>query len=300
VRKSRHVSLTTLVPWLVRLSWLLLPFTAGPAWAAALDGRSAPVALTASVAMWGVWAGGIVAVLVPRPVGLTAYRIVAPASLAAAVAAVVTAGDDMAAVVAAAALVTTGLVSVVAFLPETGELFVDAGSYGDERRHLLRAPGAVLAGPIFVSWAVLVAGVATGPLLLASRQWVAGAAATVVGFAVAAALARAMHSLTLRWVVFVPAGVVLKDHLALVDPVLFKRTEIEVLRPAPADSDSIDLTARSPGLALELVLHEKVPMLRATPGRREATPGQASRLLFTPTRPGAVLHEARRRRITVG
>jgi hypothetical protein len=81
--------------------------------------------------------------------------------------------------------------------------------------------------------------------------------------------------------------------------VFFKRPIIEVLRPAPADTDSLDLTARAPGLALELVLREKEPVMLITPGRRANQPGNVGRLLFTPTRPGALLAAAGTRRIPV-
>jgi hypothetical protein len=53
------------------------------------------------------------------------------------------------------------------------------------------------------------------------------------------------------------------------------------------------------GLALELVLTEKVPMVRAS-GRKDALSGASARLLFTPTRPGRVLAEAETRGVPVG
>jgi hypothetical protein len=100
--------------------------------------------------------------------------------------------------------------------------------------------------------------------------------------------------------VFVPAGVVLHDPVALLEPALFVRKVIEGLRPALADSDSLDLTKGALGLALELVLTEKVPMTLAKPGQIGGDQGSSARLLFTPTRPGQVLAEAARRRVPVG
>jgi hypothetical protein len=97
--------------------------------------------------------------------------------------------------------------------------------------------------------------------------------------------------------VFVPAGLVLHDSIALVDPVLFRRQSIDVLRPAPAGSDSLDLTQSAPGLALELLLLESVDLTLVKPGSRSGTSGRSARLLFTPTRPSAVLAQARERRI---
>jgi hypothetical protein len=54
------------------------------------------------------------------------------------------------------------------------------------------------------------------------------------------------------------------------------------------------------GLALELRLREKVPMTRITSRNRSGEEGASARLLFTPSRPGAVLAEATRRSIRVG
>jgi hypothetical protein len=283
-----------LLPWIVRLTWLSLPLTTGGALADALDDRSTPVQLTLAVLAWAVWGAVVLALLVPRPVGLTALRVAALAAVAVAAWAAIDAGDDY--VLAALSAVPL----LLAFLPETGGWMVNGAAYGDERRFPLRAPGVLLLGPIPLSAVVLVAGVLTGPLLLAARQWVAGGIALVAGLAAAWVCAHALHQLAVRWAVLVPAGFVLKDHVTLLDPVFFKRPMIEVLRPAPADTDSLDLTARSPGLALELVLTESEPVMLITPGRGENRPGHTARLLFTPTRPGALLEAAKQRRIRVG
>jgi len=72
------------------------------------------------------------------------------------------------------------------------------------------------------------------------------------------------------------------------------------LRPAPADSDSLDLTMGAPGLALELLLTEKVPMTLVKPEERRGEPGASARLLVTPSRPGRVMAEAAERSIPVG
>ena len=297
MRKSLGVLRPPVLPWLVRLTWVVLPFTTGPVLAGGLDARLPAVRTTASVGLWLAWAVVLVATLVPRDVGLTVLRVAAPAALAVAVAGALHEGAGR---LAGALAVSSALVAAaVAFLPEVGWLFVNGSAYGDERRHLLRAPGALLLGPLPLAWAGLVAGVVAGPLLLASERWVAGVAATVVGAAVAVVVARALHGLTGRWAVLVPAGLVLRDHLAVLDPVLFRRTEVEVLRPAPADTDALDLTVGAPGLALELRLRDEVGLVRVVPGST-GQPGRTARLLFTPTRPGAVLADARARRIPTG
>lgn len=291
-----QISTSVWLPWCLRLAWLSLPVTAGSVLASALDDRSAAVQLTVATVAWAAWAAGVVALLVRRPAGLTVLRIIAPAVLAVTAWAAVDEGDGTALLLLALSVIPV----LLAFLPEVGQWMVDGAAYGDERRFPLRAPGALLLGPIPLAEAALLAGALTGPVLLAAQKWVLGGIALAVGLPVAYVCARALHALANRWVVLVPAGLVLKDHVTMSDPVLFKRTEIERLRPAPADTDALDLTARAPGLALELRLKEMTPLTVIQPGKRETRPGKSSRLLFTPTRPGALLVAAGEKRIPIG
>lgn len=288
VTGDRTPALTT---WAVRLLWIALPFAAGPAFADALDGASAPVRNVATAGLWVSWAVVVVATFVLRPVGLTALRVVAPAALVALLAAA--AGGHT----SVPGLVVAAVVVVMAMAPETASTFVNGAAYGNERRFPLRVPGPLLLGPLELAWALVVVGVCAGPLLLAAKQWAAGVLAVAVGLPVAWFLVRSLHTLSRRWAVLVPAGLVLHDPIALRDPVLFQRPVIEVLHPAPADSDSLDLTQRALGLTLELVLREKVPMTLVKPGARAGVEGASARLLFTPARPGALLTAAAERRI---
>jgi len=251
-----------------RLTWLVLPLAMGGSLGAALDERSRAVSQVGAVLGWGVWAAILVAVLIPRTVSLTALRIAAPAALAAGNWAALSGTPDLADGLG----VAWAAVTVVAvFAPATGDLFVNGSSYGDERRMPLRAPASLLLGPIQIAWLVTVTVAVGTPMLLAARQWLAAGAMAAVGGPAAALSIRALHGLGRRWVVFVPAGLVLHDLHALVDPVLFPRATVR--RLGPADEH--------------------------TPARRvQVEP--VNRLLLSPTRPGAVLQEAARRRIAVG
>jgi hypothetical protein len=281
----------------MRLTWLTVPFTAGTILTDALVDRSTPVEVAAAVICWGAWAVVVVALLLRRPLALTVVRCIAPVALAGCLwgSAIGRGGSPG---VDAALTVLTAVPVVLAFLPETGGWLVNGAAYGDERRYLLRPPGAVLLGPLWLSWLALVAASLAGPFLLAAGQWVAGGAAVAVGAPLVFVNARALHSLSLRWAVLVPAGLVLKDHVTLLDPVLVQRADIELLHAAPAGTDALDLTGRSPGLALEVNLREKVPMTILVDGTQEN--GRSARFMFTPTRPGALLADAGRRRIPVG
>ena len=280
-----------LFPWILRFWWAALPFTCGPALADALEPASAPVRTLASIALWAGWASGLAATVVLHPVSLTAIRVLAPAATAATIAAAV--GDGASVLAVAWSAVATAL----ALAPDAGVLWVNGPAYPNERRFPLRAPAPLLLGPVVLAWAVAVAGVVAGPLLLAAKQWVSGTLAVAIGFPVAWLLLRSLHQLSRRWVVFVPAGVVLVDRLALMDSILLRRQEVRALQPAPADSPGLDLTQRAPGLALEVVLTHETDVVLVRAGRREGDGRKASRLLFTPTLPGAVLDEAKARRI---
>lgn len=279
--------------WALRVLWLAVPFVAGPPLAAALDGASTPVRTLASIGSWAVWAVVAIAMVVPRPAGLTAFRLAAPGALAACAAAA--AGGHA----SVPALVLTAALTVGSWSAEVAALFANGAAYPNERRFPLRVPGPLLLGPLPLSWALTVAGAVAGPLLLAAGRWVPGAVAVVAGWPLAWVLGRSLHLLSRRWAVLVPAGIVLHDPMTLADPVLFQRQVIELLHPAPAGSDSLDLTQRSLGLALELLLTEKVPLVLVKPGDRQGETGLSARLLFTPARPGALLAAAADARINV-
>ena len=279
--------------WLagLRALWASLPWSAGWLLSEALEGTSARFAGVAGGGAWAFWALGLTALLVPHTVSLTALRILAPGVLAAvAWAAAVTGATGSAAV----GLACGAAVAIGALSPLVGDRFIDATSYGHERRLALRAPAAVLAGVLAPTWALTLGGLTAGPLLWAAGRWVLGPLVTVAGVLIAFAGARALHGLARRWLVYVPAGLVLHDRMALAEPTLFRRPMIAGFGPAPAGSDARDLTAGAGGLLFELRFAEPVTL---TPARSGGTPEKVQALLVAPTRPAAVLAEARRRRI---
>jgi len=289
--------------WAFAVVWVTLPFTAGPALADTLDPRSPMFRTVVSVALWVVWGATLLAALVPRTVTLTAIRIVAPASVAAVIwGAAVTPSAGPADLVA---IVVTAVATAVALLPTTGDEYVNGSSYGDERRFPLRAPLALLLGPIELAWAVVVVGVVGGPLLLAAQVWAVGALALLLGWPLAWWVVRSLHTLSRRWLVFTPAGLVLHDQLVVVEAMLVVRRQLASIAPALADTTARDLTLASPGLVLEIRMTEPLA-ISPTPARRVRgeQPGVVSTdvdaVLVTPTRPGVVLTEATRRRLPVG
>lgn len=284
-------------PWIMRALWVALPFVAGPAFGDALDTTSRPVQLTATLGLWVLWAVAMVLSLIPHTLTLTPFRIIVPAAFAAAVWATLADGASGWSV---AALAVTAAAAMVSLAPEIGAWFVNGSSYGDERRIPLRPPGQLLLGPIPLAWATVVAGVTAGPLLLAAKQWVFGIVLTAVGLAGAWVAARSLHALARRWLVFVPAGVVVHDHIGVADPVLFKRSAVASLGPALADTSGEDLTFGALGLALELRTRTPVEIAYRTSLDAEHAAAEIDAIVIAVSRPGVVLAEARRRRMEVG
>ena len=277
--------------WALRAVWLVQPVTLGPALADGfhdLDGHT-----FLSVSAWVLWGLGLLATLVPRPLTLTTIRIGGPAAAALSVWTATTV-DDTALV--AVALGGAFVLGVPSHWPAVADTYVDGASYGDEKRFLLRAPGPVVLALGPLAWALTVAGVVVGPLLLASGDSAVGSAACVAGLPIAAASARALHHLHRRWIVLVPAGFVLHDHLALADPTLLPRDALASVGPASADTDAHDLTQAARGMALEVRCREPHDLRPASrDGSAEVVVTEA--FLCAPARPDAVLAEAKRRRL---
>jgi hypothetical protein len=234
---------------------------------------------------------------IPATASLTATRIVVPAS-------VVVGGACVAAdpgVLAAWALLGLGAVAAtVALSAETGQAFVQASAYGDEERFLLRPPlGLALAGS--ASWLLWSASMAAGPLLLAAGLWLPGAVITALATVLTVLIARSWHRLSRRWLVLVPAGLVLHDHVVLADTLMLRRQQVARLRLARADTDALDLTGPATGHAVEVETTAPVTaLLRPSAGHPRGRAVHLTAYLASPSRPGRMLRAAAARRYQVG
>jgi hypothetical protein len=285
------------MPWVLRALWIAVLVTGGRA----LDGALADAGSTAGeVARWlglAGWVIGVAAMAVPAVVTLTATRVLVPLTIPLAVAiwiggATTTDGGIF--------LAAASLATVVALTSPVGRGFVQASAYGDEDRHLLRPPLPYLlvAGLAWAIWAtvIVVAAVATaaGRPIVAACSGALGLVGLALGFT-------RWHRLTRRWIVIVPVGIVLHDHLVLAETLMLRRQEIARLGLAPSGTDAADLTGPAPGHAIEIRTTEPVTVLLGLGHGR--TPGSAIHLtgcLVAPTRPGQVLAAAATRRLPVG
>jgi len=239
----------------------------------------------------------MLASMIPVPLTLTGLRIIAAGTVPLGIWTVIDIGLGPLAIVGVAHACA---VVIVALHQLIGDRFVDGGSYGDERRMLLRPPAYLGYAVVPIVWLLMAASVATGPLLLANRSWIAGIVATLVGAAAFGAGARALHQLSRRWIVFVPTGMVLHDLMVVTEPVLFRRTAVERLGPAIAGSPARDLSNKAPGLLLECELTDPAPLGLRDGNTSGASATDVRRFLFCPSRPGALLDEAERRNLPVG
>ena len=245
--------------------------------------------------LWILWAAGMVATMVPVPVTLTAIRVLAAGTIPLATWALV---DTDAAAISILAIGHAAALGLVALNSLVGDRFVDGSSYGDERRMLLRPPSQIGYALAPVVTALMVTGAASGPLLLANKQWILGVIAMALGAGALAVGLRALNQMSQRWVIFVPTGMVIHDLTMMTEPVLFRRTAIERLGAAIAGSPARDLSNTAAGLLLECELTDPAPLgLRDGGGRSGATLTDVRRFLFCPSRPGDLLDEAERRNI---
>jgi len=282
------------------LAWASLVVTAGPAVADALQPWSTPPRLLAGVLLWAVWGGVLLAILAPRPFGLTVLRVAAALAVVLAAAAL----PSTSLLAGTAALAGTGLAAGLSLAPSVGYRFVNGAAYGDERRFPLRLPPALLLGPVPLAAPLVGVGAVAGPLLLADGRWVAGVLALLAGVPAAAAAGRSLYALSQRWAVLVPAGLVLKDPLTMVDPVLFPRERIASLRPlpyptAPAE-DIVDLRLGAVKGSLVIELTDEAVLYRTRGRARGGEAVRARRLAFSPGQAGMLLEKAAERRIAAG
>jgi hypothetical protein len=287
--------------WILAAVWATLPLTAGGAVAdATADWSSAPQAV-AAVLCWTAWAFVLLAIVVPRPIGLTAARAVAPCFVVLAV--VIALGADVDTATAGVAVAATLVAAVLVSRPPLAFAAVNAVAYGDEDRYPLRVPPGLFLGPLPLARLLLGAAVVTGPLLLADQQWVLGAVAVVVGAPIVYVTARALHGLSSRWAVLVPAGFVIVDPLTLSDPVLFIRERIVSLRSngaaLPAGEATLDLRLGASLGTVVLTLDRPAEVFRAVRGRKGAVTVTTTEIGIAALAAPRLLAEAGRRRIPV-
>jgi len=301
VARATHPSLRWL-PWLGLIVWLGVALLGGPAVSSALDSRSTSVRVVTIGGTWACWAIAAVAFAVWSTVSLTVIRSLVPLSVVAGVMAWVAgapAGES-------SLLLAFGAVAtVLTTSAEFGAPMIQASAYGDETRLALRPPFGFAVVTV-ATWMLTAGLVLSGPLLVAANVdgstplLLLGALLAAAAIAALWIFPRRWQLLSRRWLVFVPAGVVVHDRLVLAETAMLRRTEVAGLALALVGTGALDLTGPATGHAVEIDTTTPVTVLLA-PARRGDVPRpvDALALLVSPTRPGRALAEADRRRLTV-
>lgn len=283
--------------WALRIAWLSLPFTAGDVFDDALALASRSVQITAAVGLWFFWALGLVLSLIPLASLLTPIRVLTPMALVVVVWGGFEAGASPMVIVATCISLA---ILALSLTPHVGFWYINGSSYGDEVRVPLRPPGLILLGPIPIAWAGIGITLLSAPMLLADKQWVAGTLIVGIGGICSIIAFRSLHSLTQRWLVFVPAGIVIHDPLMLADPFLVKRGGIRSIGLALSGSTGKDLSMSSLGLAVEIHLTEPAEIAIQIRPKMASELSMVTSFIVSASRPSVVLAEARRRSIPVG
>jgi hypothetical protein len=103
------------------------------------------------------------------------------------------------------------------------------------------------------------------------------------------------NALSGRWLVFVPAGLVLHELVVLGETMMIPKAEIEAVELALARTEAADLTGPASGHAVEIGLRSMATALLApTKAAPRGTALHVQSFIVAPTRPGMVLRAARR------
>ncbi|MEN9802634.1 MAG: hypothetical protein RLZ37_1759 [Actinomycetota bacterium] len=251
-----HPRVDVIIVRLLRASVVGLGFTV-PVARDVLERLDSGHRILASAVLWSLWAIALLSVLVPASSSLTALRLAAPAHLATLVLVSIAAGANLGSIIAVA---LSAIVAVVSASGETGAYFVQSSAYGDEKRFPLRCPRPFLVVMV-LAWLIWFSAAAVGAILLigaAITGTVIGAILVAVAAFCCAVFPRRFHRYSKRWLVEVPAGLVIHDHVLLTETSMFPRRaviDIDVWKPSDLGNDEpFDLSGgfRSTGIVIRL------------------------------------------------
>lgn len=226
----------------VLLAWVALVLSSP--WQTIADDASRSVAWVVLSWGWFLWTGVGASLLVPSPMSLTIVRIAVPLSV-------------VVSVVASQPLAV--FCSVVALIVCASPVFVDAmvqgGAYGDETRFALRTPLPYVV-PAVVAWMLYTAALIGGSLLLAAHQYIVGAVLVAIGILLSRTIPRRLHRLARRWLVLVPVGIVVHDHLVLHETIMAHSGKILSVTRMSDVGEAADLTGGVVGDRITIALTE--------------------------------------------
>ena len=226
----------------VLLAWVVLALSAP--WQTIADDASRSVSWVLLIWGWLLWTGVGASLLVPSPMSLTIVRIVVPLSV-------------VISIVASQPIAV--FCSVVTLIVCASPVFVDAmvqgGAYGDEKRFALRTPLPYVV-PAVIAWLLYTAALIGGSLLLAAQQYIVGAVLVAIGILLSRTIPQRLHRLARRWLVLVPVGIVVHDHLVLHETIMAPSAKILSVARTSDVGEAADLTGGVFGERITIALTE--------------------------------------------
>lgn len=233
-------------------AWVVLGVAAP--WQSLGNSYSNSVSTVLLVWGWTLFLAVAVAILVPSPISLTVTKCVTPLMAIGAFVAASPAG------------VFGSLVAlIISWSALFGDVMVQGSAYGEETRFTLRTPVPYWA-PSVLAWALLSSGLIGGTLLVAAQNYVVGAPVLLVGLLLTRTVPRRLHRLSRRWLVIVPAGIVLHDHLVLAETQMSMRSKILSVTKVNESGETADFTGGilGPRIAVHLKEADKVVLSKIT------------------------------------
>lgn len=282
--------------WIARIGWVLVAVTGGLALSHAVDDHGSTGATVANVLWWLDIAVVVVALVVPSTSGLTVLRLFAPLAVPAS-ALMVSAG---AGALGAVTLVLAALTAFVILSAELGEAFAGGSAYGDEHRFPLRPPAAVM--PFLVlAWALWCTSLLAAAIFLAAEVWPVGVLLGAVALGLTWLMLGRGHLLSRRWLVIVPAGLVVHDGMVLGETLMVPKAEVTRAGLALDGTQAADLTGPASGHAIDIAVAEPVLIALAPTRKGEKGKGiHALSFLVAPSRPGRALRAMADAQLPVG
>ena len=281
--------------WVVRAAWVVVGAAGWSVVEQISESRGHWSLGALGVATGTAWLIGVIGLAALSTIGLTATRVVIPLSAVfAAVAVSLEPGIESMVLALAAVVATVGVCS-----GDYGQRFVQSSAYGDEHRFALRPPAGYLVAAT-IAWLVWAGLSATMVGAFTTGRWWVGGVLGVLWVAATVTASLRWHLLSTRWLVLVPAGVVVHDRLVLAETIMLKRSQIAHLSLAETTSTAIDITGPSSGHAIEIRSRDEFAIVRAPRRGQAATPETTAAILVAPTRPGRALEASHSRAISVG
>jgi len=189
------------------------------------------------------------------------------------------------------ALAISLLASLLVMSAEIGNSFIELAAYGDERRYLLRCPPAMLVVQI-LSWIVWLALAFVAINFFDNEAFVPGGIAAIAAVFLTIALPPRFHRFSRRWLVSVPAGLVIHDHVVLAETAMFMHNAVIEIGIETAQSEAADLSGKCAGLGLVITLKDfDTVVFAATPKTPGGSAIHVKSMRVCPTRPGRAVTE---------